>query len=59
MTPLIIKIFGYGLWHFVSKNSAKFMPYTKIQNIEEKWQKIRVYFSVETIENLRYFFKTI
>ena len=51
MTPLIIKIFGYGLCHFVSKNSAKFMPYTKIQNIDEKWPKIRVYFTVEIFTN--------
>ena len=54
MAPLIIKIFGNGLWHFVSKNSAKFMPYTENQNINLKLPRIMVYFqwNYSQIENI-------
>ena len=41
MTPIIIKIFEYGLLQFISKNSAKHMSSARNPNINQKFPKIR------------------
>jgi len=46
MKSIIIKIFEFGLLHFLLKNSAKWVPYTKNRSITwELTKKLGVFFS--------------